>query len=136
MIPTVMTFLTAISLAQFPPPSDLQELLPRGGRLLHFADRWSASDPFLGSVVRSGVRISFLHGPPDPFDHGEPSFDREITKLVDSEVESMLDKLAIMEIPEDQAHLICRMFLVDKKGGGSRPVLNLKPLNRHTMPKQ
>lgn len=48
----------------------------------------------------------------------------------------MLDKLAILEIPENQAYLICRMFLVDKKGGGSRPVLNLKPLNRHTMPKQ
>jgi hypothetical protein len=131
-----MTFLTAISLANYPPPSESQELLPRGGRLLHFADRWKASDPFLGSVAKSGVRISFLHGPPQPFDHGEPSFSRQINKLVDAEVASMLDKLAILEIPENQAYLICRMFLVDKKGGGSRPVLNLKPLNRHTMPKQ
>jgi hypothetical protein len=135
-VPSILSFLATISLAKYPNPSDAQDSLPRGGRLSHFADNWSASNQFLGSVLASGVEARFLHDePPAPFDHGEPSFSEEMNALVDLEVASMKAKLAILEIPEEEAFLICKMFLVAKKGGGFRPVLNLRPLNRFTVPK-
>lgn len=64
----------------------------------------------------------------------------------------MESKSAITEIPLEQAHFVCRLFLVSKKGtksltfshiwihfslpgGGQRPVLNLRPLNDFTRSK-
>jgi len=45
----------------------------------------------------------------------------------------MLEKGAIEVAP--RAFFTCRLFFVDKKNGGRRPVLNLKPLNKYTAPK-
>jgi hypothetical protein len=124
-----------MTLRDYPMPPAWTDELPVGGKLQHFTHQWAASDKFLGSVTQDGVGINWLDGPP-PFSAAKSStFSPEERVLVDDEVKDLLEKAAILEIPESQARLICSMFLVAKKGGGQRPVLNLKPLNRHTMPK-
>ena len=76
-----------------------------------------------------------MQGPPLSFDAGESSFAPSEDPIVQEEITSLLNKGAIRLIPESQAHFVCSMFLVSKKDGSFRPVLNLKPLNSHTTPK-
>jgi hypothetical protein len=109
-------------------------LTPTRGSVVPFRGQLVCVQSVPGVRPRFGVEAKFLHDePPAPFDHGEPSFSEEMNALVDLEVSSMKDKLAILEIPEEDAFLICKMFLVAKKGGGFRPVLNPRPLNRFTV---
>lgn len=129
-----MMLLAATSLAAFPPPR-VPVSSTIGGRLSLFADQWRSSDEFLGGAVDNGIFVQWADLPPFPFDAGESTFSPSETILVQEEVEKLLDKGAIIRIPESQAHFVCSMFLVDKKDGSFRPVLNLKPLNAHTAPK-
>lgn len=62
---------------------------------------------------------------PPPF---QPSFNQIKTDLVDQEIKSMLEKRAI-KVVKDQKGFLSYLFLVQKKGGGQRPVVNLKELN-------
>jgi hypothetical protein len=129
-----MIALAAISLAEYPRPN-IPESSVVGGRLQLFAEQWSTADPFLGSVIQQGVFVQFADGPPPPYDAGESSFAPSETVLVREEVNKLITKGAVRPVPEYEAFLVCSMFLVDKKGGSYRPVLNLKPLNLHTAPK-
>ena len=55
---------------------------------------------------------------------------KEQRHLVDVEVDEMLRKGAIMKCSQDLGKgFISNLFLVGKKGGGYRPVINLKHLN-------
>ena len=57
--------------------------------------------------------------------------DKRSANLIAEEVESMLDKKAIQCIQQDRTEgFFSRIFLVPKKGGKFRPVVNLRPLNR------
>ena len=57
------------------------------------------------------------------------SFSAEKTALIDEEIASMISKNAIEEIPPSPSFL-SNLFIVPKKDGGNRPIINLKPLNR------
>jgi hypothetical protein len=131
---TFLAVLATMALTAYPTPSIPKSPLV-GGRLFLFEEQWSASDPFLGSIVREGVWIQWVDGEPRPYDAGESTFSPPETILVQDEIDQLLAKAAIEEIPEDGAYFVTSMFLVDKKGGSYRPVLNLKPLNIHTAPK-
>ena len=50
-------------------------------------------------------------------------------KVVDEEVEAMLEKGAIEEVPPSLGYY-SRVFVVPKKDGGWRPIINLKKLNK------
>ena len=128
-------FLAASSLAEYPPPSHAQRSAPVGAKLNLFADRWLASSPYLGAAARDGVWIQWLDGTPPPFMCGNARLDKEKEALFDEEVGSLLAKNAITQVPMEDAYFVCSLFLVDKKGGGLRPCLNLKPLNVFTRPK-
>jgi hypothetical protein len=130
-----LLFLAATSLAEFPPPSPIQMAAPVGSKLSLFTDRWKDSSPYLGSVAEEGVWVQWLEGVPPPFRCGKSRFLTDQMILFDDEVSSLLGKQAISQVSWDQAYFICSLFLVDKKGGGSRPCLNLKPLNVFTRPK-
>jgi hypothetical protein len=130
-----LLFLAASSLADFPPPSDLQTAAPVGAKLSLFADRWKASSPYLGAALQEGIWIQWSDGVPNSFDSGTRSFEKHLEVLFDEEVSSLVAKKAISQISGDRAHFVCSLFLVDKKGGGHRPCLNLKPLNVFTRPK-
>ena len=57
-------------------------------------------------------------------------FPLEQQDLVSVEVQKMLEKQAISVVPPGQEGFISQIFLVPKKDGGYRPVVNLKALNR------
>ena len=49
--------------------------------------------------------------------------------LINSEIQEMLRKGAIQKVEAEAGQFLSNLFLVGKKGGGHRPVLNLKYLN-------
>lgn len=55
---------------------------------------------------------------------------QEEKSLVSQEIQSMLGKGAIKKTCQEQGQFISSIFLVDKKDGGNRPVINLNSLKR------
>ena len=51
-------------------------------------------------------------------------------ELVSIEIQAMLGKQAIRVVQPDQRGFVSQIFLVPKKDGGHRPVINLKALNK------
>lgn len=107
--------------------------LPQAGRLKHFLAAWEqiAKDPGVLQVV-SGYQVEFLDNPvqqntPPPI---PCSLDHQT--IIDQEVWELLSKEAVHFVqPNSQQEpgFISSLFVIPKKGGGHRPVINLKPLN-------
>ncbi|CAH2224696.1 reverse transcriptase, partial [Pelobates cultripes] len=49
--------------------------------------------------------------------------------MISTEVVEMLSKGAIEELPFATPGFTSNLFLVPKKGGGVRPIINLRPFN-------
>lgn len=49
--------------------------------------------------------------------------------ILKQEINTLLKKRAIEVIPDSQAKFVSKLFLIQKKSGDYRPVVNLKPLN-------
>ena len=103
------------------------------------ADFWRGltSDPFvLNSIL--GYRIEFIERPPLALPSGGGALprSRENMKALDEEVQSLHVKGAIETILNPTLGFYSHLFLVPKKrGGGQRPVINLKPLNAYVVKK-
>lgn len=56
---------------------------------------------------------------------------KNMTKLtlIQEEIDSLLQKQAIIPVLKTPKEFISTIFLVPKKSGGMRPIINLKPLN-------
>ena len=107
---------------------------PVGGRLSFFHAAWEIipSSVYIKDVVLRGYRLQFLAGLPTfqglkitPLRSGQKS-------VILQEVQEMLVKKAIEAVPEriSGQGVYSTIFLVPKKSGDLRPVINLKPLNR------
>ena len=113
---------------QAPLPLPLPNI-PVGGRLAHFAQDWAkiTDDKWVLSVIRAGYRIPFLERPilsPDPV-----FFQQPLSQHLEEEVASLLSKGAVEEIiPECPGHY-SRIFLVPKKNGKLRLIIDLSVLN-------
>jgi hypothetical protein len=55
---------------------------------------------------------------------------KEMVKICDKEVEDLIRKRAITEVVDGSEGFVCSLFVIPKKSGGFRPIINLKPLNR------
>ena len=115
--------------------------IPTGGRLYHFRKAWKniSTDKWTQSVIRNGYRIQFRVRPKltrvvPQFLRATPS-DPEKIQLLQTEVKSMLDKHAIEPVSSchPKGGYYSRLFLVRKKSGGWRPVIDLSRLNRHVI---
>ena len=87
----------------------------------------------MGYRASSGISYRSLQV---PFQHALPLLavhSREQGALIDLEVNQMLEKAAIHIVHphEKEQGFISALFLVPKKGGGQRPVINLRPLNQY-----
>ena len=60
-----------------------------------------------------------------------PPFNNAEIQLIDTEVEELLLKRAVTRVASCKEEFISNIFLVSKKTGDMRPVINLKPLNQY-----
>ena len=114
---------------QSPLPLPLPNILV-GGRLAHFAKNWAkiTDDEWVLYLVRKGYRILFLKRPilsPDPV-----FFQQPLSQQLEEEVTSLLSKGAVEEIIPECPGYYSRIFLVPKKNGKLRLIIDLSVLNR------
>ena len=81
------------------------------------------------NIVR-GYRPQFLAEPVQPFQPKTLVQNQQETKIIQEEIDTLLEKEAIEPIPYNQAKFVSNFFLVKKKSGGFRPVINLRNLNQ------
>ena len=115
--------------------------IPTGDRLYHFPQAWQniTTDQWTQSVIRSEFRIQFRVRP--KLTRVIPQFQRksltdpEKIRLLQQEVESMLEKRAIEPVSSHhpKGGYYSKIFLVQKKSGGWRPLINLFRLNRYIL---
>ncbi len=55
---------------------------------------------------------------------------REMKEVCDTEVRELLAKQAIVGVTDGSHGFECSLFVIPKKSGGFRPIVNLKPLNQ------
>ena len=110
--------------------------LPQAGRLAHYLANWSAitQDQWVLSTVR-GYRIDFVAMPRQESRPTPPHYTSEQVTLIQEEIFKLLQKQAIqpVECPSER-DFYSNIFLVPKKDGGQRPVINLKALNSFVHP--
>ena len=106
--------------------------LPLAGRLKHCLTNWEliTSDPWVLETVRGLNNPPYQAHPPQQVPQTE-----QTKQLINLEIQGMLAKGAVQLVPPSQAGqgFLSTLFLVPKKGGGQRPVVNLRPLN-HFLP--
>ena len=111
--------------------SQVEGDFPIGGRLRFFLQNWEklTQDSFILLTVQ-GMQIPFMEIPVQTsFQNQTPSLKN--ATLIDVEVQDMLQKGAIIEVLPCKDQFLSPVFLVPKKDGGNRPVINLKKLNQY-----
>lgn len=103
-----------------------------GARLLGFAHYWTTvtDDQWVLNTVTNGLVIHFLSPPVQHSLPHEVVMSDEMQSICNSELSSLLKKRAVTEVTERSDGFVCSFFCVPKKGGGFRPIVNLKPLNQ------
>ena len=108
------------------------EQMPKAGRVKHFAKNWQRlkNEPMILDIVR-GYEIPFILPPRQSRLPNVCQLTTEAPDLLDQEVQDMLRKGAIVVSDPKEDQFLSSLFLVKKKDGGNRPVVNLKDLNRN-----
>ncbi|XP_060909710.1 uncharacterized protein LOC132986985 [Labrus mixtus] len=101
----------------------------------HRAQQWrvcGVSDWVLKTVTK-GYRLQFACTPPRFNGILQSSAHGEKAQVLQEEIASLLNKGAIQKVPLEQCQngFYSRYFLVPKKGGGLRPILDLRTLNEY-----
>ncbi len=130
--------------SRFPLPS-LTSALPPCSRSLEFiqplatqAEAWQAipgvSDWVMG-IIKRGYSLQFARRPPRFSGVVSTSVQGENARVPRSEVMTLLEKRAIERVPpaQSESSFYSRYFLVPKKDGGLRPILDLRRLNHALM---
>ena len=108
--------------------------IPVGGRLKYFWKEWTniTEDKWVLSIIKNGYLLEFHQNPPFS---GVKQTNVNVKNLaiLNSEIKDLLEKGAIEPVPvkERMEGFYSTLFLVPKKSGGLRPVINLKPLNQY-----
>ncbi|CAC5413118.1 unnamed protein product [Mytilus coruscus] len=110
--------------------SPIQCNLPIAGRLRWFLKNWQkiTGDHFILQIVQ-GYKLEFYTLPLQRQLPQYPMFNREQKDYLNQEIQKLLEKGAIQPVHQEQTQFLSCMFLVPKKDGGNRPVINLKKLN-------
>ena len=102
------------------------------GRISLFQANWKAlsSDSWVLQTVTRGYHIPLIANPAQKFPPHSPHLTSGDVIVLEEEIHSLLQKQVIQQIPSSAEGFYSNMFLVPKKGGGQRPVINLKHLNK------
>ena len=112
------------------PPLPLTQLrIPVGGRLAHFALNWQniTNDQWVLSLIKNGYQISFKEQP--PLSREPIFFQQSQRRELEEEVTSLLQKGVVEEIQPETPGFYSRIFLVPKKKGKLRLIIDLSTLN-------
>ena len=104
-----------------------------GGRLKHFKLNWAVicTDPWISQLL-SGYVLPFITKPPLSFpSHRQISMTTNQTQTLQDEISDLLQKWAIRPADPHSPGFYSQMFVVPKKDGGWRPIINLKILNSY-----
>lgn len=103
-----------------------------GARLLKFAVNWGnvTEDQWVLRMVATGVYSDFLREPRQISKPATVVMSKEMGAICDQEVKELLTKGAIIEISDESEGFVCSLFVIPKRMGGFRPIVNLKPLNK------
>ncbi|KZR98682.1 Uncharacterized protein APZ42_005786, partial [Daphnia magna] len=101
-----------------------------GGRIARFAHEWSqlTQDPWILATVCRGFELEFLS---DQYQSHAPTYavmSHQQKELCDQEIVSLFKKGATVKAVGPC--FISSIFLIPKKTGGHRPIINLKNLNK------
>lgn len=110
-----------------------------GARLLFFHRQWTliTQDKLVLQIVKNGLMIDFVT---------QPTFtgvketcvprDGTTRSSILEEVNTLLEKCVIEPVPKtlENQGFYSTVFIVPKRQGGLRPILNLKPLNQYVVP--
>ena len=114
-------------------PLDKQTGFPLTGRLKYFTSTWEkiTQVPWVLQVVQ-GYQIEFMKPPVQLVPARMPSLTPTLETVLD-QVQELLNKGAVhlVKQPVVTEGFISSLFVVPKKDGGNRPVVNLKPLNQY-----
>lgn len=104
-----------------------------GCHVQNFVDKWKqvTSDPWVLKIVEEGLRLKFVSKPPKSGVRTTNLLNIVHMSNILEEVKKLLGKGAIELVPPGQEGqgFYSTFFIVPKKDGGLRPILNLKPLN-------
>ena len=112
-------------------PVPVPSHIPMMGRTKYFLDEWvkiTNSQKTLNIV--GGYKPQFLA---EPFQSFQPKTfvrNQQEARIIQEEIDTLLEKEAIEPIPHSKAEFVSNLFLVKKKSGGFRPVINLESLNQ------
>ena len=114
----------------YPPLPYPRRDLPVGGRLGHFAKEWGkiTQDSWVLSVVKRGYKIPFVKKPilsPSPH-----FFKQSASPVLEEEVQKLLQKRAVESINPEDPGFYSRIFLVLKRNGKFRLIIDLSRLNK------
>ena len=111
-------------------------ILPRplqsAGRLQHFLSNWKllTRDQFILEMV-VGIQIPFTSFPHQSRVPPLTFHNQSEQVAIDQEISEMLQKEAIQVVSPMTGEFLSSVFLVKKKDGGNRPVINFKELNSY-----
>ena len=108
----------------------MNEVITCAGNLANHIANWRGitTDPRILEAV-SGYRLELASQPYQLFTPSLINFSDSESAVVQSEIQTLLDKGAIEHVEYTQGEFISTLFLIPKKSGDLRPVINLKPLN-------
>lgn len=116
---------------QLPSPPEEGAVAPLYSR----AERWQAAavHPWVLKTVLRGYRLQFASRPPKFNGVLVSVASGDSAQVLEGEISSLLSKGAIRVVPEGeiQEGFYSRYFTVPKRGGGLRPILDLRVLNSY-----
>jgi hypothetical protein len=108
--------------------------IPVGGRLSHFFAEWQkiTNDQWVLDIIQNGYKLEFIKKPPF-LGIKHTKVNSRVSDLIGIEIQELLKKNAIETVHPTMIRtgFYSTLFLVTKKNGEMRPVINLKPLNMY-----
>ncbi|XP_050958769.1 LOW QUALITY PROTEIN: uncharacterized protein LOC127160164 [Labeo rohita] len=105
------------------------------GPLAVQAESWRACavHPWVLSTIMRGYRLQFAVKPPVFNSVLMSAAEGKSAQVLEEEIASLLRKRAIRVVPPEDSHqgFYSRYFVIPKRGGGLRPILDLRILNKH-----